>query len=61
MTQTREELIQRILDRQTSAMNEGFDWPQENINNVPFAELEEFLEEIQLFLGEFDYEEYTDD
>jgi len=60
MTQpyTREETIQRILDRQTSAMNLGFDWPEEAINSwtptdkISTETLEAFLEELQIFLEE---------
>ena len=54
MTQpyTREETIQRILDRQTSAMNLGFDWPEQSFDKVETVVLEQFLAEVQDFLDE---------
>ena len=48
----RTEIVEKILDLQASAMDLGFDWPDQDMNEVPLWLLVKFYAEVRDFLDE---------
>lgn len=45
-------LIKEILEYKEEAVSKGFDWPTENPENASFEDLQDFLDEVLVYLLE---------